>query len=186
MTHVLDGIESPLEESFWHRFNFQCRGPFEHAQSQKQIGDYRVDAFFICSGKRIVVELDGKAFHDAAADADRDSWLLHSGEVDEIIRIPYAAMTFYGDATMRILEEWHPEFAVAHNWFLVDRHELNEEINHVRNCVNGDWLGDVHGWLDWADGVFDVWAAIGDFGIACSPKAILKGWDVTPITRQVA
>jgi len=103
-----DSLESPLEEMFaWQmkRTKLGLKGVFV----QVPIAGYRVDFLIQHKGRSIVVELDGKAYHDKQRDFKRDSRLI--GHVDEIIRIPYAAM-INENAAMTGISHWHDRFAV--------------------------------------------------------------------------
>ena len=84
--------DSVLEERFWHWVR-KTSGKWHGSASQFHIGKYRVDTLFDCGGKMVVVELDGKAYHDQEADKERDSVIINS--VDAIIRIPFAAVWHY-------------------------------------------------------------------------------------------
>jgi very-short-patch-repair endonuclease len=102
--------ESGLEQSFWHSF-FKCIGPFSFYSPQYVINPYRLDGIVVTQSRRIGIELDGKAFHNKQRDWERDKYILQTGQLDEIIRIPYAAMTYFRDGVFRILSHWHIEFA---------------------------------------------------------------------------
>jgi hypothetical protein len=55
----------------------------------------------------VVVELDGKQFHDPDVDALRDSQIIQ--HVSAIVRIPFKALWDTPRATFRVLNEWFPE-----------------------------------------------------------------------------
>ena len=66
------------------------------AQAQAQFGRFRPDFLIEHNGRRLVVEADGHAFHNAERDANRDHQLRALG-VDEIIR--FTGSQIYRDAS---------------------------------------------------------------------------------------
>lgn len=105
-------IESPLERAFWHEAS-KCKAEVAECDAQVQCGRYRVDALIkTLEGRSIAVELDGASYHDEEADWERDKEILFGRFVDEIIRIPFAAMWYFGRATFCVLAQWHPMFTL--------------------------------------------------------------------------
>lgn len=156
----IDKGDSVLEEKFW-QFFAMTEKRWHGATDQFKIGRYRVDAIFDCDGKSLVVELDGKQWHDTDLDATRDQELLQS--VDYIIRIPYRAMWFFPFATQQALAEWFPRFDM---WFEGwGRKWSDVDIEHRINCDQSSEFE----WLEYAK-PYQVWsinndrAAIGTVG----------------------
>lgn len=175
------GCESFLECDFWYwaRKTSDCE---RNAHRQFQIGKYRVDSLFYCDGQKVVVELDGKEFHqDKRKDLERDKEILRT--VDCVIRIPYAAMHFYPQATFCCLASWYPRFkirAIPSSCFSSE--ELQEEIDKLdpyEPTARRQWIEDVE-----AD--YEVWYACDTFGFAGSVKVWLaRGhWNTAMIKRQ--
>lgn len=162
--------ESPLERSFWlysHRF----AGPFVSIQSQKKIGCFRLDAFFETETARIGIELDGAAYHDQNEDYRRDREILRSGLVDEIIRIPFAAITYYPNATCCVLAAWHNEFEVPREFSCLRLDEATEEVSEMEKAGVG--LRDEC--IEWVDKNFEVYSDECDmFNYACSYKTAIN------------
>jgi len=82
---------TPIEEKLARAL---AKGGFD-AEAQVRIGKYVVDFLIKSSGKRIVVEADGAAFHNAESDAARDRNLLTLG-VDRVVR--FTGSQIYRDA----------------------------------------------------------------------------------------
>lgn len=88
--------ERNLLEGLLHLFE-----PLE-IQSQVVIGKRRVD--FVTG--RIGWEIDGKEFHNEAADQIRDLAILKTGKLDAIIRIPAGAYFWFPFACRAIFVRW--------------------------------------------------------------------------------
>lgn len=105
--------DSVLEERFWEMMR-QTRGGLTGAIDQFQIGPHRVDAIVVCDGKAVVIELDGKAFHNSITDTFRDDAVLRS--VNAVVRIPFHALWDAPYATFHVLSLWFPRFEIErHN-----------------------------------------------------------------------
>jgi very-short-patch-repair endonuclease len=172
-THLLKS-ESELEKAFWLRAA-KTHGTFDRVDSQKQIGPYRVDSYFEINGQRLAIELDGAAYHEATRDNERDSFILRNGLVDQIIRIPFAAMFHYRDATFAVLERWVPEFAsempihcIPYKAFLDELNKASQEIGSYGRY--SDFFS-VNEFIEWADGFYEVFNAGILYGFACSVKS---------------
>ena len=72
-------------------------------QSQVHIGRYRLD--FVTSDG-VGWEVDGRNFPDADRDRERDRWLLATGRLSSIIRLPAAVAWYYWDACMAVFGLW--------------------------------------------------------------------------------
>jgi len=177
------GCESALECEFWYWLKFKTHGGDFRAIRQVPIGQFRVDCLIECGSQLVVVELDGKAFHQGRSVQDnrRDCELIK--QVDAIIRIPYAALHHFPRATFRVLEEWFPRFAVRQEIFVINVWDLANEIEKSVD-FDGDFLTP-RDWLNWADSRFELWALVlNSVGWVGSPLAWLKQWNVTPITLR--
>lgn len=136
--------DSVLEQSFW-RWIKGSAGSWHGAIDQFQIGKYRVDAIFDCDGEAVVIELDGKAYHDRAKDHLRDKELIQ--HVSGIIRIPFAAMWWYSQATIQALGSWYPRFSKPINQLVLTYEEFLEEWQNVQDdpyTLPEDYLEDVN------------------------------------------
>lgn len=174
--------DSVLEERFWHMLRKTELGLHGTAQ-QVPIGRYRVDGLIDCDGQAVVIELDGKRFHNPDADRIRDAALLQS--VDAIIRIPFAAMWYYRYATFKILESWYPRFAITSPVTMLSEDELKEE----RDQVDADFweYGEtsVAEWLADVDGDYEVYRVDGPHeAFVGNPKQFLCTSPKVAITQR--
>lgn len=115
---ILPEGESVLEDRFWEMMRKTNLG-LEGAKPQFEIGRFRVDAIVDCSGKSVVIELDGKQWHDPKADEHRDGILAQS--VDAVIRIPFRCMWDTPRATFRAINEWYRD-----RFYIEDDHVVTE------------------------------------------------------------
>jgi hypothetical protein len=157
--------DSVLERRFWHMLR-KTEGAWHGAIDQFQIGKFRVDCLIDCDGKAVVIELDGKAYHDAMADELRDAELLKS--VDAIIRIPFAAMWYYRYGTFKILGEWFPRLALRTDYnTVISVADFKEEFQAAYECRDNDW----NDYVEAAEHSYDVWERDGDMALVGSPSA---------------
>lgn len=166
--------DSVLEEDFWW---FLAGTNLGHAgaESQARIGRYRVDALIDCDGDKVVVELDGKAFHDKAKDAVRDSEIIKS--VDAIIRIPFAAIHYCHHATFRVLEAWYPRFATRRDMRVIELGDFMSELESDDFChlgISREQYADECG--------YQIYRAFENEGLAASARSIVRGYAVDRIT----
>lgn len=131
--------ESTLEREMLHRM-LKVVGDPSLIRQQVWIGSYRVD--FIID--RLVIEIDGKKFHNAERDAERDARILDSGMVDGIIRIPAAALYYYHDAVMAGVKRYAPSLSefVSPITLMVD-----EDIDAEADLIVQDDDEDAAGWM---------------------------------------
>lgn len=182
--HCGGGCESLLECRFWYYVR-KTELMERKAERHARIGRYFVDSIFDCDGKLVAVELDGKQYHDAERDHRRDAVILHS--IDAIIRIPFASMHWYPEATMQVLGSWFPRFlhrnGLSPYCFTPAEFEGQRQLARESAC----WENDAE-FLEYADRHYEIWSVAEDYGIACSAKAWLCNWKVAPITlrRRVA
>jgi very-short-patch-repair endonuclease len=86
---LLDQCESPIERQLVRELG-RALLPDVEVTCQREIralGKYhRVDFYIEHAGKRLVIECDGRQFHNFRADKERDGRLLADGGVDMVIR----------------------------------------------------------------------------------------------------
>jgi len=191
-THLLQS-ESELEKSFWLRAS-KTHGTFDCVDSQRQIGPYRAEAYYEINGHRLDIELDGGSYHDATTDNQRDSFMLKNGLVDEIVRIPFAAMFHYRDATFAVLEKWIPQFSSELPIDCISFEEFFQELAQAKQRIeiDGRYLDffNTNEFIEWADDFYEIFDEL--LGFACSVKTALKavsdvGWQssrLKPIRRR--
>lgn len=173
--------ESVLEDLFWHYVRY-TQGGIENCVSQFPIGQFRVDALFDCDGVAVVVELDGKEYHDWQRDDERDSVLLK--EVGAVVRIPYRAMKLFPFATMKVLSLWYPRFEMAKDTRTMDSIELQRFYDREVFPLSDDERED---WFYQFNDVIEVWSCSGidsDSGSVGSPRAFLKQGRSAVITKR--
>lgn len=145
--------DSYLEKMFWHMM-LKTEIGWHGAVDQLQIGKYRVDVIADCNGQSVVVELDGKQYHDSGKDAIRDAEILN--HVDAIVRIPYYSMAQFRYGVFHLLGMWFPRFRIpSADWAVISRSELQESVE--------DWLSED------ADAI-DVWDEVGSVGFLGTPR----------------
>lgn len=177
--------ESMIERDFWHHVANKTRRLMDDAQSQVVIGKYRVDALFKINGRQVVVELDGKEFHqDVLADRRREDVLLET--VDEIIRIPGAAMYYFGNATFQVLGGWHPRFKIAKEVTTMTLVEYKAEKQRFIDNPEElhDYGNSIARWIEDVDSSFQIIDAGDEYAKVGSPKAFEECWSLRPITRR--
>lgn len=179
--------ESVLESYFWHRVRKSSRGPFDEIVPQFKVMGYRCDSMFRIGDRRIVIELDGASFHEPEADIKRDNAILSSSQVDEIIRIPFAAMWYHDRSTLHVLGSWHSEFDCVRS----GKMSLCDARTYVRSVECGDdssaqWFSSFREWYtDWLKSQ-SLWNVTGDsLGFAGPAGAFFEQWKCSPITRQL-
>lgn len=179
-----DKSESVLEQEFWHFIEKMNVTEFESVESQVRMLNYRVDSLFRFDGKRIVIELDGKEFHNPKRDAVRDAEILGAGLADEIIRIPYPAMHYYHDATMACLGHWHTRLWIARAQSAMTVEQLQWEIKSMVQ-PDSDFPTEESA-IEWLEPGTDVYRVHDTHGEVGSPRAFLLGWKRSIILRRVA
>lgn len=158
--------DSVLEKQFWH-FLSKTRGGLHGAIDQFPIGRYRVDCLIDCNGKAVVVELDGKAYHDAMADEIRDREILKS--VDAIIRIPFVAMWHYPHATFAVLAKWFSRFQIE-SPATYERQEFIERLRYLQ--TEEDMRADEY--VSIFDDTIQVWEVQNNAAVVGSPSGFWR------------
>jgi hypothetical protein len=125
----VDAVESPIEAEFYGLLSKTASGN-NGIRKQVTFGKYRVDFLFESFGKKIAIELDGKQFHNYQRDMNRDRDLLN-GYVDEIIRIPGAAIYAFPNLTMIGLSKWHPRFSITEETTTMSLEDFYKERDKV-------------------------------------------------------
>lgn len=176
--------ESPLESMFWHVLEKAKHACFVAIEPQKQVGRFRLDAFVQTHQCRHGIELDGKAFHDAKADRERDREILETGQVDDIIRIPFAAMNYFPGATFECLRSWDQSLATPRPWNVFDIAGAHRDADASTDGDGNQYT--IEQWATEFEYCYEMAIYGGAFACkACSPLAWLKSWKVDPITRTV-
>lgn len=175
---------SPIEQLFWHHVQ-KTRLMCSHSKAQKEFGRFRVDAAFEIDGRTIIVELDGKRFHDQERDWHRDTELLHVHGCDEIIRIPGSAIWHFPRATFRVLQEWHPRFEIPEDMYVCSIEDFDQERQDFLDDRENSRLTEAEFLQDVAN--YELWSATYETrGIVGSPKAHIFGRPHMPIiTRRI-
>lgn len=164
-----DRGDSVLERQFWHMMRKTELG-WHGAADQLQIGKYRVDAIMDCDGESVVVELDGKRFHNVNADTVRDHEILK--EVDAVIRIPFYAMWHFEYAVFKVLGEWYPRFNIPGNPVsLASEEDLRNEWEKIDSSFDDhadreSWMEEINGWVQ-------AWNVDGAVGYVGTPRQLL-------------
>jgi very-short-patch-repair endonuclease len=171
------GCDSVLECEFWYWLRKTELGE-KRALRQFQIGPFRVDCLIECGGELVVIELDGRQYHDKNADFLRDTELLR--HVDAVIRIPYPAMHYYPDATMEVLGSWYSRLR-RRNCDSCCIHATEIELQIKGNVDSRGEFATREAWIDYAEPSYDVWFVKDCIGWAASLKTFLLEWKCAPI-----
>lgn len=174
--------ESCLEDDFWHFVRKMDVQNMTSIKSQVQILNYRVDSLFEFGGRKVIVELDGKAYHDPTKDWRRDTQILEGGFAHEIIRIPYVAMHWYPDATMACLGHWHGEMLTRRPMFCMTATEFKDELKSLV-----DTPPDYHkldAVLERTDPDYDLYHVCDDYALIGGTKAFWYDWKMAVMTRR--
>lgn len=176
------GCGSVLECDFWYWVR-KTEMMERKAHRQVTTGPYRVDCLFDCDGQQVVVELDGKAFHqDKEKERQRDQYLLK--HFDAVIHIPYAAMHFYEHATFQVLASWYPRFQLRGiDTLCLTLSEFEEELSEVKARYSEDNYLSPADWCKDVEQMYQLWNATSTSGWVGSVAAHLNRWNVTPITH---
>jgi very-short-patch-repair endonuclease len=149
--------ESPLESTFWHYMRKTDIDAWTEVEGQKVCGRYRLDCYIVGNGRRVGVELDGKQYHqDERADRKRDQSLILDGYVDEMIRIPYAAMEYASHATFKVLASWNATFAIRSPGSVYSAYEAKDALRYLTKELNGESVDEQLWHLDNSSEVYDV------------------------------
>lgn len=174
--------DSVLEQQFWHML-LKTKINWHGAAEQFQIGRHRVDSIIDCDGQAVVIELDGKKWHDVNADRVRDSEVIKS--VDAIIRIPFAAMWYYRAGTFKILGDWFPRLAVSDDISVLTKSELQEEHAGVGDEESPYFMDQTEqDYLESIETVYDVIDVDEPYAWVGSPRQFLRTHPTHVITLQ--
>lgn len=136
-------------------------------RAQVRIGRYRLD--FVTSDG-VGWEVDGRNFHDADKDRERDEWLLQTGKLQSIIRLPAAAAWYYWDACMAIFGRW-AQYQLLSPSPALSAEQVLEQWQFARDEHNGCRSE----WLQWASdaSAYEASEFAADVG---KPLAFVDGW----------
>lgn len=100
--------ESPIEDILaWHLVKYLHNETV--LTPQVPIGDFRVDFLIERSGRRVVIECDGKDYHNYERDRRRDFQILSRSDVDVIYRFKGADIHFGVEHLLFHLSEQEPQ-----------------------------------------------------------------------------
>ena len=141
--------------------------PLSKVNAQVRIGRYRLD-FVTSDGTGW--EVDGRNFHDADKDRERDQWLLQTGRLQSIIRLPAAAAWYYWDACMAVFELWS-QYKPKSPSTVLSAAQVREEWEAVQDERDESLAT----WLQWASdaSAFEASEFSADVG---KPLAFVDGW----------
>lgn len=165
----------------YHNLRQQCQSPAEvellrilqkgyplsNVRAQVRIGRYRLD-FVTSDGTGW--EVDGRNFHNADKDRDRDQWLLQTGKLQSIIRLPAAAAWYYWDACMAVFELWS-EYQPQVQSPVLSAAQAQKEWEFVQDERDESLAT----WLQWASdaSAYEASEFVADVG---KPLAFVDGW----------
>jgi len=141
--------------------------PLSKVRAQVRSGRYRLD-FVTSDGTGW--EVDGRNFHDADKDRDRDEWLLQTGKLQSIIRLPAAAAWYYWDACMAVFELWS-EYQPQVQSPVLSAAQVQKEWEFVQDERDESLAT----WLQWAGdaSAYEASEFVADVG---KPLAFVDGW----------
>lgn len=82
---IKEGIESPIEAIFYYSIINQLNDNVQ-VKLQDKFGKYRADVSFSVGRYKLIVELDGKAYHEESRDIVRDKYIMENFGVNKIVR----------------------------------------------------------------------------------------------------
>ena len=141
--------------------------PLSKVRAQVRIGRYRLD--FVTSDG-VGWEVDGRNFHDADKDRERDEWLLQTGKLQSIIRLPAAAAWYYWDACMAVFELWS-QYKPKSPSTVLSAAQVREEWEFAQDERDESLLT----WLQWASDA-SAYAASEFAADVGKPLAFVDGW----------
>jgi len=137
--HMPGKIESPLEERFAVLLD-TSRAANLRSECQVEVptryGRFRLDVLLTSAwGRKVGVELDGRAYHDGLYDTFRDAAILGTGPVARIIRIRGKDLHRHPQQVMYLLSQMEP-------WCVSDRGRqvLGSQMRAVN--AQGDWANE--------------------------------------------
>lgn len=182
IANAYDHAESPIEADFWHQMRKTNWTPWRSIAGQVKLGKYRVDCLLEFANQRLVVELDGKEWHDQSCDLKRDRILLSHHGVTCVVRIPGSAICMMPNATMRVLAEWWPAFNIGREIGVIHASKLRSEIEMT--ITRDGLMASDSEWLAECGLFYHVWDVNKTSGFVASPAAVLHSWNVRRITRR--
>ncbi len=101
-------FESPIERMLYQALEPQIL-PRLHIYTQMPVLNYRADMLVATSAGVIVIECDGREFHDFWRDRRRDEDMINSGCVWQVIRFKGSDICFGADACIAEMRKVLPE-----------------------------------------------------------------------------
>jgi hypothetical protein len=145
---------------------------------ETRFGAFRFDFVLQRPGYTVVVECDGREFHDEWRDEWRDAITLGDGHADEVIRFP-GSMIFHSaiDCAL-LLSEWHP-------WALTERGADAFDRLSTRWQERSEYSERLHVTLDGepphthivtrrrrVPGMFPMWERLHEFSVTRAPCSL--------------
>lgn len=103
--------ESPMEEETLHCLSKYVGGEVKIVpqwEIQTLCGTFRADFPLASKSRRIIVECDGRKYHDRDRDEWRDAMILGTGDVDAIYRLQGRDIWYHRDDVFFIMGKWEP------------------------------------------------------------------------------
>jgi hypothetical protein len=131
---------SPIEDIFLREFNKvandQTRVWRQH-EVETEIGRFRLDFMLECSssGAKIGVECDGRDYHSADRDSERDAAIVATQIVDKVYRLRGSDINFRIHDSLELLAWCEPRF-------FSDRGRINLRTLSQPEDLLEDWRGD--------------------------------------------
>lgn len=180
--HALGKLEAQnIPPNAYDNLRGKCQSPAEvellrilqkgyllsQVQSQVHIGRYRLD--FVTSDG-VGWEVDGRNFHDADRDRERDRWLLATGKLNSIIRLPAAVAWYYWDACMAVFGLWS-EYRLLNPSPVLSAEQVRAEWQFAKDPQNECR----EEWLQWASeaSAYEASEFVAEVG---RPLAFIDGW----------
>ena len=84
---------------------------------------------------QVAWEVDGKSWHDEHKDTIRDKWIIDNSDIEQIVRIPAAALLYFRDACLAALAKKFPSF-LRFDGFCKSVDERIEEAEHIADEID--------------------------------------------------
>lgn len=136
-------FESPIEEKLANELIPKLLKSVDIASQVPitAINDYRADFVAIRDGKGLVIECDGREFHDFNADRNRDINMMLHGGVDAVIRFRGCDVVFDIESCIRRIERIFPlmihadsEWRDASGYALCSQSLVDSEDKPIVRC----------------------------------------------------
>lgn len=135
INNLSNPFDSVIEKEFAHSISKYLRSGIEfdnQIEFKTQLGYFKGD-FIISNGKtELLVELDGKEFHQGTRDKWRDAFILGEKKIDSIIRFQGKDITYCTNECIFLLTKLYPDF--FHERAIISLSVLVEKEN--QNSIN--------------------------------------------------